>query len=78
MIGWIDGSEQAELLLYQLDRLGGSVEVTFCIRVKEDFSWTVHYHGRLINKEQCAKIKEIPCYSNSGMIILTYTFHAFS
>ena len=69
LTGWVDGSQLSELLFYQLDRDAGPVKVTFYLKVKEDFSWTLHICGKLVNREGCAKIKEIPCISNSGMCL---------
>lgn len=64
--GWVDGSQGAELIFYQLGRFGDSVEVTFCLKLKENFSWSVYYRGCLVNKEECGKIKEVSSLLNSG------------
>ena len=71
--GWVDGSLLSELPFYQLDRVGNPVEVTFCLKVKDDLSWTLHFRGMLINREGCSKIKEIPYSSNSDLkLVCTY------
>ena len=28
------------------------IEVTFCLKVKDDFSWTLHFHGKFISIER--------------------------
>ena len=52
--------------LYKLFTCAVGVEVSFCLTIKDDFSWQLCYRGNLIDSSNCPLLCDIPEIANSG------------
>jgi len=68
LTGWADEMEERALVMFKLE---AGKEVTFSLKIFEDFSWTTSYRKRSVNQEFCSLLKDVPYKINTGIFLNT-------
>ncbi|XP_065886476.1 uncharacterized protein [Dysidea avara] len=72
---WIDGSHDKRLCVYKLQSCAAGVEVSYCLTIKDDFSWHLYYRGQLA---KCSLLHDVPKIINSVSAVADLLRHISS
>jgi len=59
-------SNEKGLCFYKLAHCAAGIEVSYCVTIKQDFSWKLCYRGKAVDSSKCSALRQVLNIVDSG------------